>query len=381
MKPVIRCSELSTLLWCPGSRVLGARAKRPTEDTSQAAAGKWCHARGAERLRDEESATGPAIELPPVEPSRFLEFITGYWVDTVRMYVEPHMAIEYEAEMEWEFARFILKGHLDMFAIDPQATEFVIGDLKSGPDPVTPAEDNAQLLGYDVLAALNYPTAAKGTSFICQPLLSEEDGLERVTVSRAADRASLEQRARYLEREINNALDHPGRLVSSWKPCHYCPAALICPAFEKDLANMILELTPEQIAAIPSEPSVEKLYRFEAAKKQLEAPFKVAHETLKERVAAMGGAELADGTKLFIVDRPGAREITDNAAATAALQDLPDPLFHLCYKFRPGAIEEVLAEHLHLPKTSKKGPSGQSAFKDRLGHLVKQGVNKILSIA
>jgi PD-(D/E)XK nuclease superfamily len=381
MKPTFRCSSLPTLLLCPGAKALSEHAKPRQTGSSQALAGVWCHARGAQRLRDEESACGPEIVLPDLPADRFKEWIASYWVDTVRMFVEPHQGIEYEAEMQWEFDGFILTGHLDMLAIDADATEFVIGDLKSGSDPVTPAPDNAQVLGYSVLAALNYPTVQKGTLFLCQPLADESAGFERVTVSRAPDRKTLDAQVAYLERELNHVLDHELELNSGWRQCHYCPAALICPAFECDISTMRMTLIPAQLAALPSEPSLEKLFAFEAARKQFAEPLDLAHETLKARVAEMGGAELADGTKLLVVDRPGAREITDNAAATQRLNDMPEELFHRCYKYRPGEMEAALAEWLQLPKTSKKGASGQSAFKERFGDIVKQEMNQVLKIA
>jgi hypothetical protein len=382
MKPTFRCSELGQVLWCPGSKALGAKAKPRARDSTQATAGQWCHARAAQRLRDEESATGPAIVLPELKADRFKEWIVSYYLDTVRMYVEADMAIEYEAALEWEFPRFILTGHMDVLALNADATEFVGLDLKSGTDPVTPAEDNAQGLGYQALVALNYPTVQRSTFALVQPTNNPDDGLERVTVARSETRGALDAQVTYLERELNHVLDAAGELNTGWRQCHYCPAALICPAFEAD-ADLIMRmiLTPEQLAAIPDEPDIEKLFVFEAARKQFEEPLKLAHETLKARVAEMGGAELSDGTKLLVIDRPGARTITDNAAATAALNDLPETLWHTCYKFRPGEIEIALAEFLSLPKTSKKGPSGASAYKDRLGHITVSAVNKVLKIA
>jgi PD-(D/E)XK nuclease superfamily len=382
MKPVFRCSELATVLWCPGSKLLTGRLRAARKDTTQAAAGKWMHARAAHRLRDEEGATGPVFDLPKFDANRFHHWIVDYYIDTVRMYVESQLAIAYEQEMTWEFDRFILSGHMDVFAIDAQATEFTIGDLKSGPDPVTPADENAQVLGYMVLAGLNYPTAQRGNAFLCQPLNNPDDGLERVTVARAENRAALETQARYLERELNHALDRQYDLNSDgWRQCHYCPAALVCPAFLGDLLAMKMTLTPEALAAIPEEPDIERLFEFETAKKKFSDPFDRAHEALKEKVQEMGGAELKDGTKLYVVDRPGKRTITNNALATDRLSDLPDALFHETYSFSAGAIEEALATHRGLPKTSKKGESGQSAYKALLGDITTQAVNKVLKVA
>jgi hypothetical protein len=98
-------------------------------------------------------------------------------------------------------------------------------------------------------------------------------------------------------------------------------------------------------------------------------------------VKEMGGAELADGTKLVLVERPGRRTITDNAAATQRLNDLPANLFHRCYAYRPGEIESALAEFEQVPKTSKKGKSGQSLYKDRLADITEQATVEILKVS
>jgi hypothetical protein len=362
--------------------MLVGRVKRPDKDSSQAVLGRWVHARIAQRLKDEEGAVGPEIVFPDHKATRFDEWIASFCIDTARMYIEPHLALEVEAEYAWEFERFKLVGHLDCASIDANATEACDFDWKAGSAPVTIAADNPQLLGYRVLRALNFPTLQKILTALVQPQNDEDSGIEKITVVRAETREQLDREIAYLEQEINRSLDHQFDLNSDgFRQCQYCPAALVCPAFENDVEKMKLTLTPEQFAAIPSEPDLEKLYRFEEAAKKFEAPLALAHDTLKARVMEMGGAELSDGTKLFVVDRPGAREITDNAAATAALQCLSDDRFHQSYKFRPGEIERLLAEQFDLPKTSKKGDSGQTEYKERLGAITVQKTNSVLKVA
>jgi hypothetical protein len=160
-KPRFRCSNLDQILRCPGSKLLTARAVKPAEDSSQATAGKYCHAVAAQRLKDQEGAIGPEIVPSDFSGEKFHEFIIGYYLDTVRLYVESYMALTVEEEYEYEFDRFILTGHMDCMGIDADAKEFCGLDLKAGMDPVIEAEENSQVLGYLVLLAMNYPTAAK----------------------------------------------------------------------------------------------------------------------------------------------------------------------------------------------------------------------------
>ena len=46
---------------------------------------------------------------------------------------------------------FVLSGHIDSCSINPDATEAIGWDLKTGYDPVDPADQNWQILGYAVL--------------------------------------------------------------------------------------------------------------------------------------------------------------------------------------------------------------------------------------
>jgi hypothetical protein len=380
MKPVFRCSELGQVLLCPGAPLLRCIAKPPVADTSQALQGRWCHAKAARRLIEEEEAHGDKPELPAYPGGPFEEYIAAHFVDTVRMYVESYMAIEVEGEMSWEFDRFILTGHQDVFAISADGTEIVNGDLKAGSDPVDPADENPQGLGYLVLDVMNYPEARKATCFFDQPQNQPDLGLERVSHIMIEGRDKLEALAHYLERELNHVLDNPHELNSDgWKQCHYCSAALICPAFAGDIEAMKMTLTPEQIAAIPTEPDLERLWFFEQAKRKFGGPLDTAHEALRTLVEKAGTVvELKDGTKLYLVDRAGRRTFANNGAVAAKLDDLPDNLYHRCYAFSGGDIEDALAEYLKLPKTSKKGPSGQTEFRERLKGLYEQAISKVL---
>jgi hypothetical protein len=352
---------------------------KPAEDSSQATAGKYCHAVAAQRLKDQEGAIGPEIVLPDFKGERFHEFIIGYYLDTVRLYVESYMAIAVEEEYEYEFDRFILTGHMDCTGIDADAKEFCALDLKAGLDPVTEAQENAQVLGYLVLLAMNYPTATKGTFAVVQPQNREEDGIPRVSHIMIEGREKLEALVHYLERELNHALDNPNQLETGWKQCHYCSAALICPAFKGEIDAMKLLLTPEQIAAIPTEPDLERLWFFEQAKRMFGGPLDTAHEALRDLVGKAGDTvTLKDGTKLYLTDRAGRRTFPDNAAVAAKLDDLEENLFWRCVTFGGGDIEDALAEHLKLPKTSKKGNSGQAEFRARMKGLYAQETHKIL---
>ena len=142
---------------------------------------------------------------------------------------------------------------------------------------------------------------------------------------------------------------------------------------------MQLTLTKEAFDALKLTPDVTALARLELTAKKFTPIFDDVHDALKERLDKIPVE--VDGVKFWIEDRPGKRTITDNAAATEVLRILPDEQFHKTYQFKPSEIEEVLAEHFSLPKSSKRGPSGKSRFTDLLGAVTTQATNRVLKIA
>lgn len=399
-----RCSQLPQVLACSGAPTLIARMKPQAEfDPAARNIGHWGHYEAATTLMDDHGAvfTGPS-ERPPApdlpkdfEVSDFDRWKVRYYVETINYYTPADYAIEVEAEFAHAFEHFDLTGHGDCFAINAEATEAIGFDFKSGSDYVDEAENNAQVTGYIVLMRKAYPTLKRITYVIVQPANSPDDGHERVSRV-CVEGADLDGLELYLERELNKACQEPLELNSDgWKQCRYCPAVLVCPCIKADLDHMKLKLTQELLDTCRDDPGVDQLLEFFLAGRKFGKIFEMAGGILKYRVMNHPNRVIQVGEhKLTIVSRAHARTIHDNQAATAALADLPDALFHRTYKFKPGEIEEVLAEHLSkvtgakVPVASKKkGPdgkpilTGESEYETRLGKFTEQGMIHFIKVS
>lgn len=382
-----RASGMPQVLACAASRLLNQRVRMANgpRSTSASLRGQWCHAEAALSLVASQGATTAAEIVHPsnVKPSPFDRWMVQYYLAAVTELSSADMAIEVEAEFTHAFERFDLSGHIDAFAITGDATEAVLFDLKSGREYVDEAGDNAQILAYIVLLWLAYPTLRRIAGYIVQPQNDPDEGYERITEFVVEGEDKLKAAAAYFERELNDSCDNQFSFNSDgWKQCRYCPAAqnLACPAILGDIANMKLTLTPEQFAAIKVSPDDGQLASLELVAKKFTPIFDATHDLLKERLASRTEPLQVEGARFYIEDRPGKRKITDNKAATEILSDLSDEAFHGTYEYKPAAIEEALAAHHKLPKTSTKGESGKSKFKEKLGHITEQSINKVLKI-
>jgi hypothetical protein len=385
MKTRFRCSQLAQALTCPASVLVVPRAIAADKprDTAAAVMGTWCHAAAAIELVANHGAIydGAApLAYPEYKTNNFARWIVRYYLQAINDLTHSDMALEVEAELVEELTPEIeLSGHIDTLAITPDGFEAIIFDLKSGPNYVPSAADNAQILGYIVLLKKAYPMLRKATAYIVQPQNDPDAGFERVTEV-VVDGAALDSSVAYVTRELQHAAANPRTFNSDGRHCGYCPAACRgCPAIDGDLEAMKLTLTKEKFEALKLNPDVTELARLELTAKKFTPIFDAAHDALKERLGDVPTE--VDGVKFWIEMRPGKRTVTNNAAATEALRVLPDEKFHACYEFKPALIEDQLADHFQLPKASKKGPSGKSRYTDLLGGLTEQRVNKILKIA
>jgi Protein of unknown function (DUF2800) len=381
-----RASQVPQAMLCAGSTKLIARIK-DNRGSAAATLGNWCHWQAALTLIEKHGAIGPegglvVPNLPATfKPSSFGKWMAEYFVQTVLNYADADMAILVEQAFEHAFPRFDLTGHIDAFAINGDGTEAIGGDLKSGPEIVDEAEQNAQVLTYIVLLKLAYPDLRKITFFICQPSNDPDEGIERVTVA-TAEGAQIDGMVRHLERELNYAIDHENEINSDhWKACRYCPVGQTgqCPALNADLDTMKLTLTPDIIETIQAEPSIEQLAALELHRKKFTPIFDAAHEALKERIEA-GGRVTANGYAFWLEEGNGRTKITDNAAATDRLKDLPDETFHTLYEFKKEPIEKALAT-AEATRSGRKVPhksdvqgktSGQSLFRETFAGITEQ---------
>lgn len=384
-KPTIRCSALDQLLQCPGSRTLIETLGASSESGEAAHEGNWCHYEAARRLIAEHGAIGPEGGLPEPElpegwaPTPWSHWLVDYYLNIVASWTDYDQALIVEDQLVAEFERFILSGHMDLFAITPDGKKAVAFDLKTGNIAVPPAEENNQVLGYVTLLLMLYPDLDEITFLIVQPRNNPDMGEQRVThvvVSREDMLATRE----YLESQINDALDNPMTVNSGPRQCLYCPVKLQCPAIKEDIRMAKVTLTAEHMASLKEHPDPEEFVEIETSRKVLEPVFDENKKMLKWYLESTGEIALDDGRRCVLVERNGTRSITDNEAAAAALQDLPDPIYYRCFKFKPSEIEKALAEALGLPKTSKKGQSAESEYRERLGDITQQPKIKMVKL-
>ena len=384
-KPEIRVSSLNWLLSCHGARTLVpiaiARGLVANEETEITRSGTMIHYRGAQRLIA-AGAVG-TVDTPPDadiwQPDPFEKFIEDFWVDTVLASTPPDWAMEVEASLEWETPDFRLTGHLDLFAINADATEAEIDDLKAGYIPVDAADCNWQLMGYLVLLLLVYPTLRKVRLRIVQPRNNPDDGFERVT--EVTVEINDDSVINFLKGKIKEALADQMTLETG-KQCRYCPAALICAAQEELRKEMKIQLTEGDIAAIAAASNDETLGRWARDSKILSAPMEKARALLKARLEQAKEIVLEDGTRLFLKGGFGPRKITDvPAALDKAKRVVPeDELFSECVKFSLTSFTDLVAKRLSLPKTSKKGTSAESWVATNFDSLTTREVTKTLVV-
>ena len=385
MKPEIRVSSLNWLLSCHGARTLVpiaiSRNLVANEETDVTRSGTMIHYRGAQRLIA-AGAVG-TVETPPNaeiwQPDPFEKFIEDYWVDTILAVTPPDWAMEVEASLEWDTPDFRLTGHLDLFAINADATEAEIDDLKAGYIPVDAADCNWQLTGYLVLLLLVYPTLRRVKLRIVQPRNNPDDGFERVT--EVTVEINDDSVINFLKGKIKEALADQMTLETG-KQCRYCPAALICAAQEELRKEMKIQLTEGDIAAIAAASNDETLGRWARDSKILSAPMEKARALLKARLEQAKEIVLEDGTRLFLKGGFGPRKITDvPAALDKAKRVVPeDELFSECVKFSLTSFTDLVAKRLSLPKTSKKGTSAESWVATNFDSLTTREVTKTLVV-
>lgn len=391
-----RASQVPQALICHGSTQL-IRRIRENRSSQAAHLGNWCHWTAAKTLIEKHQAIGPDGGLvAPVmpasfKPSGFGQWIADYFVAAVADETDADMAILVEQEFSHAFDRFDLTGHTDAFGINADATEAIGADLKSGPEHVDEAEQNAQVLAYMVLLKCAYPTLRKITFLIVQPQNDPDEGFERVTRA-IAEGDQLDGLVSYLERELNYAIDHENELNSDgWKQCRYCPVAHTnqCPAITADYESMKMTLTPEMVEAVKAEPSAKQLADLEILRKKFTPIFTAGHEAFKERIEAEGGRLTVDGHAYWLEEGPGRTKVTDNAKAAEVLADIPDATYHTLYEFKKEPIEKAFAAQetertgVKVPHDSKVAGrvSGKSLFRERFAGLTEQGTIKKLKMA
>lgn len=383
MKPTFRASELARILHCNGSARLVPLVAKP-EDTEVSTEGTFLHHYAHSRHAAEFGATGD-LGGEPQAPANlsFSRWIGDFYVDTVSSEIPREWSWEMEVGLEHEFNRFILTGHPDDVGISPDVLEAIGADLKCGYIAVEAAESNIQMLVYVVLLVLAYPTLRKITWLVVQPRNDPDDGHERVTRF-TLEGDALAKSVAYLETEINKAIDNGMELDTGVHACKYCPVGLSlqCPAQIQEREAMKHTLTEEAIAAITSAPNDAIIADWALSATMLKTPLDEAVELAKERIAAVGYIDSPTGQRLTVKTTKGSISIPDKTAFRQAVEVvLPErDRQDKCISWSKSELIGQIAEARDIPKTSKKGVSGDGIYGAQLAPLTEQGERRILVV-
>ncbi len=369
----IRCSELDRVLLCPGSLTLCAivdprQGQEGTEGTA-------LHYIAHKRMVDELAAHGDPGSVPDLKVASFSDWIAAFYFRTVRDAVPPDWSLQVEVPLAYEFDGFALSGHIDALAMSPDGAEAIIFDLKTGYDPVDPADCNEQVFAYGCLIARAYPEVKKITAYIIQPRNDEDEGFQRVSDPMVLEGATLGASLFTLESRVGEALKNNMQVNSGAKACLWCPAAMQCPAAIADREFMKIQLTEETLASIRATPADSTLADWVIAGRILARPTEDAKAIAKERIAAVGSITSTDGVVITAKSGPGSYKYPDPVAYIKQLRVLLPRDEDLARAVNPSISKavEVIAEVNGIPKTSKIGQSATAIVNGALKPLAIQG--------
>lgn len=354
---------------------------RRSSDGDEGTALHWlAHA----KLRQDMGAFGDIGPSPTIPKSiSFSAWIADYYIGFIREMVPADWSLECELPLSYEFERFILSGHVDDCAMSPDGTEAIIFDLKTGRDPVDPADNNEQLFGYACLLMRAYPDLRKITAYIVQPLNDEDEGYKRISDPMILEGDMLARAIPVLESRVNAALDNAMEVDDGPKQCLWCPAAMQCPAVITRRELMKLKLTDEALAAIKSTPDDAVLGSWVVSQRILNRPMDDAKELAVERIATQGSITSAEGVVITSKSGPGSYKYPRPAEFLAALRrHLPtDEEVALAISFSISKARDAIAAKRGIPKTSKVGESGDSIVASELKPLTEQGTRTTLQFS
>lgn len=401
-KPVVRCSQMDQLMGCPGSRRIFERLRIQDEDDRASWEGQWCHYEAAKRMIEINGAMAPepGLQLPRVPKGYkppdegFANWIVDYYVRAVVEETPMDWAMAVEDDIIWEFDKWCLSGHPDVYALDSSATQLNFDDLKSGNNVVDPADQNWQVLSYAALFKMVFDSLRRIRGRIIQPRNKED-------VARRTSRLIIDERGVFdgeglnvnpglnidnfvqaLDRQVVERLD--SWKLATGKQCRWCPADLQCPCLEAERTTVEMELTKEKLEQIKATPDMETLARWGIAKRLLESKLSAAWDLLKARLAEEGGKYVdPQGREFILRDWKGARELSEEgkrAVWEAACNELEEDRAFRTMGISLEQLEREMAEQLDIPYTSKKTASGESVVADRFGKFITRKTGKQLTI-
>jgi hypothetical protein len=301
--------------------------------------------------------------------------LVDYCIRTAHEDYPADWALEVEAEFAYEFDRFILIGHSDLFGVAPDASEFAGSDWKLGHEPVDPAEVNNQVLGYLVLGKRAYPQAKRGTYRIVQPRNCPEDGNERVTEVTLSGE-ELEKCAAYLEAEVNKALDNAYELNSGMKQCRWCPVAqsMQCPALRAELEFMKLTLTPQMVAKLKDGVTDADLGDVVIVGRTISRALESAEDELKERVSQKARVVAGCGVSITQKVEGGRYDVKEPVMMYDAVRAmLPPTRLANVVSYSTTRLRDELAAELQVPKSGKAAVTAETVFQAKFAPFLEQG--------
>lgn len=304
MKPIWRCSSLDRNFLCNGAPALEARvAARSGDEGDEGSALHWiAHA----KLRADMGAVGDIGPSPMIPKSiSFSAWVADYYVGFIKEMVPYSWSLESEVPLSYEFDRFILSGHIDDCAMSLDGDEAMIFDLKTGRDPVDPADNNEQIFGYACLLLRAYPDLKKVTAYIVQPLNDEDEGYKRISDPMILEGETLTQCLPVLERRVNAALDNAMEIDDGPKQCNWCPVAIQCPAVIARRESMKMKLTDASIEAIKLNPDDATLGSWVVSQRILNRPMNDAKELAVARIESQGSITSTEGVVITSKSGPG----------------------------------------------------------------------------
>lgn len=381
-KPVIRCSSLPRLLSCHGSKTVGEIvAPRKGLDGDE---GTYLHWLIASRLIKEYGAIDPEGGLPdPVLSPTFKTPKQSLWIvdwalREVRDTIPATWGLMVELELLHEFDRFLLLSHQDVRALSPGGIRTRGKDWKTGYEGVVPAEENDQVLGYEVSTKLSWSSIQHSDFDLCQPRLSEDGDFPRISTS-TLDGAQLDDCVASLEKRVNAALDDPYSLVSG-DHCKWC-VCLQCPCLQAELDFMETQLTPELLATLKHTPDDALLGKLYLAARTLNKPLEDLDDLVNERLDR-GPMTLEDGRPLTIETQNAGIKVTDPVAYYKHLCEvIPDPEKRaLAMNFIMGRTIDIISEITGLPKGGASGHSSRDLYLARFSPFFENRFKKVKKV-
>lgn len=369
-------------LSCPGSLTLTRLVDE--RDGDEGHEGVAIHHAIATRAIRELGATPPEGGLPPPDvpkgykiPAHSL-WIVDWAIRHIQEVIPADWSLMVEVEMEFEFGRWVNQGHADVIGISPCQTKAKQIDWKAVHNPVDPADNNEQVCSYLSLAKLSWPSLTEAEGQICQPRVSEEDGVERVSRVTVTD---LDAMIASMDRRVCAALDN-AMCLKTGKQCTYC-IGCSCPAIQAEQEYMDLMLTPEILAKIKRTPDDALLGDFVIIGRRLAKPVSDATDILHERLGKTGYVDAGCGTRItsktskgsYTVDKP----VEFFKEAKALL--VTDERMAAVYKPSMTRLVDEVAATLGVAKQGKGAVTGQGVVDAKFKPFVTQGERRLLEFS